>query len=279
MNNQPEITAAVEKAVSGDRRALEELLTGIQDPVFHLSLRMLGTVPDAEDAAQEILLKVMTHLYSFLGESAYTTWVFRIAVNHLKDYKKHMFANRPLSFEFYGADIDSGKERDLPALSPDLDHDLLEQELKLSCTNVMLQCLDPESRCIFVLGTMFRADSRIAGEILDMSAENYRQKLSRIRKKMSAFLNEYCGLAGGKCSCKRRIPYAAATHRIYPEAAEYSPLAVPNPEAEEFVKNMEEIDDLSLLFSSLPSFRTTEKARKFLSDFLQSDKCSYIMNA
>lgn len=94
-----------------------------------------------------------------------------------------MFANRPLSFEFYGADIDSGKERDLPALSPDLDHDLLEQELKLSCTNVMLQCLDPESRCIFVLGTMFRADSRIAGEILDMSAENYRQKLSRIRKK------------------------------------------------------------------------------------------------
>lgn len=279
MNNQPEITAAVEKAVSGDRRALEELLTGIQDPVFHLSLRMLGTVPDAEDATQEILLKVMTHLSSFRGESAFTTWVFRIAVNHLKDYKKHMFAKRPLSFEFYGADIDSGKERDLPSLSPELDHGLLEQELKLSCTNVMLQCLDPESRCIFVLGTMFRADSRIAGEILDMSAENYRQKLSRIRKKMSAFLNEYCGLAGGKCDCKRRIPYAAATHRIHPEAAEYSPLAVPNPEAEEFVKNMEEIDDLSLLFSSLPSFRATEKARKFLSDFLQSDKCCYIMNA
>lgn len=121
-NNRTEITPdAVEKAVSGDRKALEELLTGIQDPVFHLSLRMLGSIPDAEDATQEILLKVMTHLSSFRGESAFTTWVFRIAVNHLKDYKKHMFANHPLSFEYYGADIDSGKEKEIPALSPDPD--------------------------------------------------------------------------------------------------------------------------------------------------------------
>ena len=131
-NNRTEIAPdAVEKAISGDRKALEELLTGIQDPVFHLSLRMLGSIPDAEDATQEILLKVMTHLSSFRGESAFTTWVFRIAVNHLKDYKKHMFANHPLSFEYYGADIDSGKEKEIPALSPELDHDLLEQELKL----------------------------------------------------------------------------------------------------------------------------------------------------
>ena len=44
------------------------------------------------------------------------------------------------------------REKEIPALSPELDHDLLEQELKLSCTNVMLQCLDPESRCIFYSG-------------------------------------------------------------------------------------------------------------------------------
>lgn len=67
-NNRTEIAPdAVEKAVSGDRKALEELLTGIQYPVFHLSLRMLGSIPDAEDATQEILLKVMTHLSSFRG--------------------------------------------------------------------------------------------------------------------------------------------------------------------------------------------------------------------
>lgn len=48
----------VDLAASGNRDALEELLGDVQDMVFNLSLRMLGTVPDAEDACQEILIKV-----------------------------------------------------------------------------------------------------------------------------------------------------------------------------------------------------------------------------
>jgi len=70
----------------------------------------------------------------------------------------------------------------------------LARELKMSCTNVMLQCLDAQSLCIFVLGTMFKIDSRVAGEILDMTPENYRQKLSRIKRKMAGFLSYHCGL-------------------------------------------------------------------------------------
>lgn len=51
----------------------------MQDLIFNLSLRMLGTVQDAQDASQEILLKVMTHLSSYRGASAFSTWTFRIA--------------------------------------------------------------------------------------------------------------------------------------------------------------------------------------------------------
>ena len=178
-----ELSILIEQATAGDRSALETVLTGVQDLVFNLSLRMLGTFHDAEDASQDILLKVMTHLSSFKGESAFTTWVFRIAVNHLKDYKKHMF----------GDDIRNGKIQDVPDLTQNIDQSILAEELKLSCTNVMLQCLDPESRCIFILGTMFRVDSRIAGDILGITPEAYRQRLSRVRKKMAAFLSEYCG--------------------------------------------------------------------------------------
>ena len=204
-------------AVSGDKDALEALLVSVQDLVFNLSLRMLGTIPDAEDAAQEILIKVMSHLSSFHGDSAFTTWVFRIATNHLISYKKHMFANAPLSFEYYGEDIMCGKEKDIPDMTGGVDRSLLEQELKMSCTNVMLQCLDAESRCIYILGTMFQVDSRIAGSILGMTPDAYRQRLSRIKKKMAAFLSEYCGLSGtGPCSCKKRIDYAVATHRLNP---------------------------------------------------------------
>lgn len=55
----------IEQAVAGNQEALESLLCSVQDLVFNLSLRMLGMIPDAEDATQEILIKVMTHLSSF----------------------------------------------------------------------------------------------------------------------------------------------------------------------------------------------------------------------
>ena len=47
-----ELQSLIEKATAGEKEALETLVTGIQDMVFNLSLRMLGTFPDAEDAAQ-----------------------------------------------------------------------------------------------------------------------------------------------------------------------------------------------------------------------------------
>lgn len=190
----------VDKATAGDKKALETLVVGVQDIVFNLSLRMLGTFPDAEDATQDILLKIITHLSSFKGDRAFSTWVFSIATNHLKNYKKHMFAKFPLSFGFYGEDIKNGKIDDVPDLTQDVEKSVMAEELKMSCTNVMLQCLDMESRCIIILGTMFKVDSRIAGDILGITPEAYRQRLSRIRSKMADFLKEYCGEYGkGTC--------------------------------------------------------------------------------
>ena len=277
---QMETQKLVRLAAEGDKGALEQLLTGVQDLVFNLSLRMLGTIHDAEDASQEILIRVMTNLTSFRGESAFTTWVFRIAVNHLKNYRKSMFAQHPLSFEYYGEDIVSGKEKDIPDLTMGVDRNLLEQELKLSCTNVMLQCLDTDSRCIYILGTMFRVDSRLAAEILEISPEVYRQRLSRIKKKMAGFLEEYCGLSGkGVCSCSKRISYAIATHRVKPEKPEYTSLEENTEFLQECKTAMEEIDDRSLVFSSLPAYRTTRAARQYLEEFLKSDCYSMISNA
>ena len=106
-----ELLDLVQKATSGDKKSLETIVLGVQDLVFNLSLRMIGTFHDAEDATQDILLKVITHLSSFRGESLFSTWVFSIATNHLKNYQKHMFAKFPLSFEFYGDDIKNAKDQ------------------------------------------------------------------------------------------------------------------------------------------------------------------------
>ncbi len=273
-----EMQALVGQATAGDKKALETLVAGVQDMVFNLSLRMLGTFADAEDAAQDILLKMITHLSSFRGDSAFTTWVFRIAVNHLKNYKKHMFARFPLSFEYYGDDIENGKIQDVPDLTQNVEKELLAEELKMSCTNVMLQCLDPESRCIFILGTMFQLDSRIAGEILEMTPEAYRQRLSRARRKMADFLGQYCGeYGGGRCKCKDRVNYAIQNHRIHPLQLDYTAASEIPVQTIVDVKNaMEEIDGLSQDFSFCKPYRSPERTRNLIQEFLDSTQLSVV---
>lgn len=276
-----ELKALVDKATAGDKNALETLIASVQDIVFNLSLRMLGTFADAEDATQDILLKMITHLSSFRGDSAFATWVFRIAVNHLKNYKKHMFAHHPLSFEYYGNDIENGKIEDVPDLTQNVEKDILAEELKMSCTNVMLQCLDMESRCIFILGTMFKIDSRIAGDILEMTPEAYRQRLSRIRKKMADFLGEYCGEYGrGRCKCKERVNYAIQSHRINPLQLDYMKATEIPIQTMIDVKNaMEDIDGLSQDFSFCKPYQSPERTRHLIQEFLDSKQLSIVQKS
>lgn len=276
-----ELQELAAKATAGDKAALETLVAGVQDTVFNLSLRMLGTFADAEDATQDILLKMITHLSSFRGDSAFTTWVFRIAVNHLKDYKKHMFAHCPLHFEYYGSDIENAKIQDLPDLTQNVEKDVLAEELKMSCTNVMLQCLDTESRCIFVLGTMFKVDSRIAGDILDMTPEAYRQRLARVRRTMADFLGQYCGEYGsGRCRCRDRLNYAIQSHRLNPQQLDYTTATEIPAETMLAVKNaMEDIDDLSQDFSFCRPYESPERTRHMIQEFLDSTQFYIIRNS
>lgn len=266
------IEVFIDKALEGNTKALEEILLEVKDLIYNLSLRMLGTSNDADDATQDILVRVMTNLASFRKESSFSTWVYRIAVNYLIDYKKSMFAQHPLDFEFYANDIKAGYVENTDELMLGVSKEELAQELKMSCTNVMLQCLDPQTRCIFILGTMFKVDSKVAGDILGISADNYRQRLSRARKKMASFLKEYCGLNGGLCNCQNRIGYAILTHRLNPNHLEYKELKKFDDEVLLSVKtSMEQIDEYSTIFDELPNYQSKVEAKAFIEKLLQSE--------
>ena len=151
----------------------------------------------------------------------------------------------------------------------------------MSCTNVMLQCLDTESRCIFILGTMFQVDSRMAGEILEMTPEAYRQRLSRIRKKMADFLGQYCGEYGnGRCKCTDRVNYAIQNHRIHPQQLDYTTATeIPVETMLEVKSAMEEIDGLSQDFSFCKPYRSPERTKRLLQELLDSTQLSVIRNS
>src|SRR3972149_6005176 len=80
----------VDAAIAGNVDALEHLLIALKDPLFRLALRMLGNFADAEDATQEVLIKITTALSAFERRSSIRTWAFRVAVNHLRDLARRL---------------------------------------------------------------------------------------------------------------------------------------------------------------------------------------------
>jgi RNA polymerase sigma factor (sigma-70 family) len=78
----------VAKAQAGDRDALERLVRRHQGWVFNIALRMMWRRDLAEDATQEILIKVVTKLSTFRAQSQFRTWLYRIAINHVLNLRK-----------------------------------------------------------------------------------------------------------------------------------------------------------------------------------------------
>ena len=73
--------ALIKLVLAGDRRAFEPLVRKHERRVFRVTLAVLGNVEDAEEAMQDAFIKAYWHLDQFRGESRFTTWLTKIAVN------------------------------------------------------------------------------------------------------------------------------------------------------------------------------------------------------
>ena len=98
-----DLEALVALARDGDRESLERLVDCIQRPVYNLALRTLWHPEDAQDATQEILIRVITHLGSFRGDSRFMTWVFRVAANHLITARQSRVEAQAYTFDRFSA--------------------------------------------------------------------------------------------------------------------------------------------------------------------------------
>ncbi|HEY3364217.1 MAG TPA: sigma-70 family RNA polymerase sigma factor [Symbiobacteriaceae bacterium] len=75
----------VQWAQDGNQTALCELIDRYERKTYNLAYRLMGNHADAADAAQEALVRVYTHLHHFRGDSAFSTWLFRVATNTCLD--------------------------------------------------------------------------------------------------------------------------------------------------------------------------------------------------
>src|SRR6476659_9365637 len=168
--DDPTDAELVEKAKSGDRAALESLVLRHQAWVYNIAVRMVFRPHDAEEVTQEVLVKVITRLGTFKGESSFRTWLYRIASNHVINMRRRSAESRVITFADYGAAIDRTPDLDLPdPKSVPVALPLLVEEAKNGCTMGMLLCLDRKQRLIFTLGEILGASDTVGGEVLQMS--------------------------------------------------------------------------------------------------------------
>src|SRR6202790_749136 len=199
--------ALVDQAKSGDRGALEKLVLRHQAWIYNIAIRMVFHPQDAEEVTQEVLVKVITKLSTFKGESKFRTWLYRIAANHVLNMKRRSAETQAPTFADYGAAINSTPDLDLPdPRTMPVALPLLVEEAKISCTTGMLLCLDRKQRLIFTLGEIFGASDTVGGEVLEMSADNFRQCLARARRDLYSFMNNQCGLVNknNPCRCPKK---------------------------------------------------------------------------
>jgi len=239
----------VERAQRGDGTAVEAVLVAVSDDVHRLALRMTGSPDDALDATQEILVKVLTRLSTFNGEAAFTTWVHRVAVNHLLDRKRSAVERHELTFSAFADDLHDGLEPVAPNAGPELE--LLAREVKHGCTLALLTCLDRESRVAYVLGEVFGVSSTEGAWICEITETAYRKRLSRARALVRDFVGEHCGLVAperARCHCRKRVPVAVQLGRIDPGTAETATAT----DVTAAVAEMEALYDAASLVRSIP---------------------------
>ncbi len=200
-----EDTKLVNLSIDGDKKALQTLIIRHQLFVYNVALKMMGNIQDAEDLTQEVFIKIITALSKFKGDSKFTTWLYRITVNHFINSKKQSSKLRFVSFDNYFNAIDAVASSDLNEQEEEELKDTIE-EIRINCTTGMLLCLSKDQRMIYILGEMFEVGHTTGGEILGITPGNFRVKLMRARKELYNWMNKRCGLVNinNPCKCSKK---------------------------------------------------------------------------
>lgn len=213
----------VERALAGSRDALQQLVARHQTFVYGVAFKMYGTRADAEDLAQEVLVKAITSLRTFRGQSAFRTWLYRITVNHFLKTRRRGMELVVVDFATYFDAVDA---------TPDGEWDPSEreaaeratEEVRLRCTAGMLMCLDRPQRITYILGALFEVPHVLGGEILGISPGNFRVRLHRARADLYEWMNRRCGLINtdNPCRCHKKAKAYVQQGVVDPEHLVFS---------------------------------------------------------
>jgi RNA polymerase sigma-70 factor, ECF subfamily len=182
--------ALIARAQAGDVAAFERLSSAYADRVFMLLLRLLGDRAEAEDVAQEVMLRAWQGIGSFRGHSSYFTWLYRIAMNEANRALEKR-ARRPT-----GVSIGE-RELQLPASATDEPARQAEaSELRLALRRAITE-LPPEVRTAIVLRDVEGLSTQEAAEIAGVGQAAFKSRLHQARLRVRAAIGDEALVTAG----------------------------------------------------------------------------------
>ena len=170
-------------AAKGDSGAFSAIVEKYQDMVYRTAFRMVGNAVDAQDLSQEAFLRIWRNLSSFSGDSAFSTWLYRVTTNLCIDFLRGQKKTVSLTL------MQEEAQWDMEDPQPSPEAQLLVREQQLAIQTAM-EALEPEARQILILRAVDACSYEEIGEILQMPVGTVKSRLSRARSQLRKKLNQ-----------------------------------------------------------------------------------------
>ncbi|HTE17760.1 MAG TPA: sigma-70 family RNA polymerase sigma factor [Armatimonadota bacterium] len=178
----------LELSRKGDAHAFETLFRKYQTYVYNIALGMLGNGEDAADITQETFLRLHRRLDSFRGDSSFSTWLYRVAVNLCITELRRRGRSRFQFLEDMAHDEDPRSQEAGP--SP---VDVVELEEDRQVVHQVLRTLPPDYRAVMVLRHFQQLAYEEIAEVLGLSLSQVKTRLFRARKMFKDRFTSYAG--------------------------------------------------------------------------------------
>lgn len=178
-----------------DEAAFEEVVVLYRHKVFNLIFRMTGSRAEADDLAQDVFVTVLKSIDQFRGESKFSTWLYRVAVNHCKNRIKYLARRAHKST----GDLDEQAERDLQQAQPSSlaaphfaapDAALEGRQLEKILQDGIAQ-LDEEHRALIILRDMENLSYEEISAITGLPDGTVKSRLHRGRMALKEYIDRH----------------------------------------------------------------------------------------
>jgi len=177
----------VEACQRGERDAFRALFEAYKDRVYSIALRFTGDEALAMDLAQDTFLKLFSCIGDFRGDSAFSTWVYRLVVNSCLDHKRRAWRLIPIADELFNV---------LRAPGDSL-HSVLATEMRERVQRAV-EKLTPDLRMVIVLRYTEGLSYDQIAEVLGCSAGTVASRLNRAHKVLERRLNHFMNTEGAR---------------------------------------------------------------------------------